>query len=122
MCTLARYGGVGPTGTSTGRVDVGGRSWELCTENNGQIKVFSLVAPNPVTSFSADAKQFFVYLQSRRNFPIKTQNLLGESKDALGDAAVKACQPLTRLRNQSSGSEPNPLRVGRQPSTSPSSL
>jgi len=85
MIWLAKYGGVGPIGSSTGRVDVAGRSWDLHIGNNGQMKVFSFVAPSPVTSFSADVKLFFNYLQSRQNFPVKTQNLLGES--------TKMCPP-----------------------------
>ena len=79
MHRLGRYGGVGPIGSSTGKVDVAGRSWELFVGNNGQMKVFSFVAPSPLTTFTADAKLFFTYLQSRQNFPIKTQNLLGMS-------------------------------------------
>ena len=76
---LGRYNGVGPIGSSTGKVDVAGRSWELFVGNNGQMKVFSFVAPSPVNTFTADVKLFFTYLQSRQNFPVKTQNLLGES-------------------------------------------
>jgi len=79
LSRLAKYGGVGPIGSSTGKVDVAGRSWDLHIGNNGQMKVYSFVAANPVTSFSADVKLFFNYLQSRQNFPVKTQNLLGES-------------------------------------------
>jgi xyloglucan-specific endo-beta-1,4-glucanase len=75
---LARYGGVGPIGSSTGRVDVAGRSWDLYVGNNGNMKVFSFVAPSPVNSFSADVKLFFNHIQSRQNFPMTRQNLLGK--------------------------------------------
>ncbi|AEO68296.1 c396e94d-c968-42cc-96f7-73d53db5c633 [Thermothielavioides terrestris] len=76
MIWLAKYGSISPIGSSVGTVNVGGRSWDLWVGYNGAMKVFSFVAPSPVTSFSANVKDFFNYLQNNQGFPASSQNLL----------------------------------------------
>jgi len=78
MIWLARLGDVYPIGKSTGTVTVAGKQWDLWIGMNGQMQVYSFVAPSPVTSFSADAKQFFTYLQANQNYPASKQNLIGK--------------------------------------------
>ena len=43
---------------------------------NGDMKVFSFVAPTPVNNFNADIKQFYNYLTKSENFPADKQYLL----------------------------------------------
>jgi glycosyl hydrolase family 12 len=109
---------VGPIGSSTGKVDVAGKSWDLHIGNNGQMKVYSFVAPNPITSFSADLMLFFKYLQSKQNFPVKTQNLLGEFAHDENSPVVKWADK----NLQSPRWAPSPLLAARRPSMSPGSL
>jgi xyloglucan-specific endo-beta-1,4-glucanase len=74
---LGRYGDVYPIGSSTGTVAVAGRTWDLWIGMNGNMKVYSFVAPQIINSFSADVKQFFSYLQDSQGFPAASQNLIG---------------------------------------------
>jgi len=76
MIWLGRYGNVYPIGSSKGNVNVAGRTWDLWVGMNGNMKVFSFIAPSPVTSFSANVKDFFNYLQNNQGFPASSQNLL----------------------------------------------
>lgn len=79
MARLARLGDVGPIGESTGMVTVDGTEWELFIGMNGDMKVFSFVAPSSVNDFSGDAKQFYNHLETEQDFPVSSQNLIGES-------------------------------------------
>ncbi|KAL2190527.1 glycoside hydrolase family 12 protein [Thermothelomyces heterothallicus CBS 203.75] len=76
MIWLARFGDVYPIGSSQGHVNVAGQDWELWTGFNGNMRVYSFVAPSPRNSFSANVKDFFNYLQSNQGFPASSQYLL----------------------------------------------
>jgi hypothetical protein len=56
---------------------VAGRSWDLWVGYNGAMRVFSFIAPSPVTSFNANVADFFSYLTKNQNYPASTQNLIG---------------------------------------------
>ncbi|KAG6583201.1 cell 12A endoglucanase [Phytophthora cinnamomi] len=60
MVWLAAIGGAGPlsnTGSAVAQVTVGGVDFNLCRGKNGNMTVYSYVATNTPTSFSADFKQ-----------------------------------------------------------------
>ena len=78
VCRLARINNVYPIGSSTGTVNVGGRTWELWIGYNGSMKVFSFVPYSPVNSFSTDVKQFFNHIQNTQGFPAGSQHLIGK--------------------------------------------
>ncbi|KAJ8558680.1 hypothetical protein ON010_g8771 [Phytophthora cinnamomi] len=62
MVWLATIGGAGPlsnTGSAVAQVAVGGVDFELYHGKNGNITVYSFVAPTIVNSYSTDLKQFF---------------------------------------------------------------
>jgi len=77
MVWLARIGDIYPIGKSTTQVTLAGHTWDLWIGMNGQMKVYSFVAPSPITSFSADLKDFYNYLEKNQSFPSKNQNLIG---------------------------------------------
>jgi len=79
MIWLARLGTIYPIGKSTGTVTVAGKQWDLWSGMNGQMQVYSFVAPTPYTSFSGDVKEFFNYLQTSQSYPASKQNLIGKS-------------------------------------------
>lgn len=60
-------------------VTVDGNEWELFIGMNGDMKVFSFVAPSSMNDFSSDAKQFYNHLESEQDFPVSSQNLIGKS-------------------------------------------
>jgi len=93
---LARLGDVYPIGASTGMVTVAGKTWDLWIGMNGNMKVYSFVAPSTMNSFSADAKQFFNYLQTNQGFPVSSQYLIGESTVPSRRRPVKTL-PLAKL-------------------------
>ena len=76
LSRLARIGGVQPIGSMQTSVTVEGHTWELWIGMNGDMKVFSFVAPTPVNNFNADIKQFYDYLTKSENFPADNQYLL----------------------------------------------
>ncbi|KAJ4007764.1 hypothetical protein NW766_009567 [Fusarium irregulare] len=76
MVWLARIGGVQPIGSMQTSVTIEGHTWELWIGMNGDMKVFSFVAPTPVNNFNADIKQFWNYLAKSENFPADSQYLL----------------------------------------------
>ncbi|KAI1823324.1 endoglucanase [Xylaria intraflava] len=76
MIWLARIGGVYPIGSSTGTVTIDGKSWELYVGYNGNMKVFSFVAPSEVTTFESDVKLFFAHITESQGFPASQQHLL----------------------------------------------
>ncbi len=77
MIWLARIGDIYPIGKSTSTITVAGYSWDLWVGMNGQMQVYSFVATSPVSTFSADVKLFFNYLQANQSFPANKQNLIG---------------------------------------------
>jgi xyloglucan-specific endo-beta-1,4-glucanase len=79
MIWLARIGDIYPIGKSTMQVTLAGHTWDLWTGYNGQMRVFSFVAPTPINNFSADVKEFFNWLEKNQDFPASKQNLIGES-------------------------------------------
>ncbi|KAL2869895.1 glycoside hydrolase family 12 protein [Aspergillus lucknowensis] len=76
MIWLARYGGVQPIGEQIGEANVAGATWELWNGYNGDMNVFSFVAPNPATSFNADIKEFWDLLVSDHQYPADSQYLI----------------------------------------------
>ncbi|KAL0941641.1 glycoside hydrolase family 12 protein [Colletotrichum truncatum] len=72
MIWLGSLGGAGPisaTGSTIATPNVGGRTWNLYKGTNGQMTVFSFVAPSNVQSFSGDLKQFVTYLINSQGLP-----------------------------------------------------
>lgn len=43
---------------------------------NGDMNVFSFVAPSPVNSFSTDIKDFFAHLEDKYSYPADSQYLI----------------------------------------------
>lgn len=80
---IANFGPVAPIGGSTGTVTVAGNSWNLHVGNNGSMKVYSFVSTSNLESFSADAREFFAYLEANEGYPAATQNLIGEREPGL---------------------------------------
>lgn len=72
MIWLAALGGAGPissTGSTIGNPTVGGTTWDLYKGPNGQMTVYSFVAPSSVENFSADLVDFLKYLQESQGLP-----------------------------------------------------
>lgn len=80
---LARLGDVYPIGESTGTVTVAGQSWDLWIGMNGDMQVYSFIAPGVMNEFIADAKEFYNHLEQTQGFPASSQNLIGESPPKL---------------------------------------
>ncbi|KAK5993532.1 Endoglucanase-1 [Cladobotryum mycophilum] len=76
MIWLARYGGVGPIGSSQGHVNIGGLDWELFYGYNGAMQVYSFVAPSPRNNWNGDVKNFYNWLGQNRGYPVNNQYLL----------------------------------------------
>nr|7EE2_A Chain A, glycoside hydrolase family 12 beta-1,3-1,4-glucanase [Chaetomium sp.]7EEE_A Chain A, glycoside hydrolase family 12 beta-1,3-1,4-glucanase [Chaetomium sp.]7EEJ_A Chain A, glycoside hydrolase family 12 beta-1,3-1,4-glucanase [Chaetomium sp.] len=76
MIWLAKYGDVQPIGSPVGTVHVNGRNWELWIGMNGNMKVFSFIAPSPLNSWSGEVKEFFNYLQYNQGYPAGDQHLI----------------------------------------------
>ncbi|TLD28628.1 hypothetical protein PspLS_03627, partial [Pyricularia sp. CBS 133598] len=76
MVWLGRYGDVQPIGNQIGNANVGGRNWQLWSGLNNGMRVYSFVTTQgAITSFNADIKQFFTYLQQSQGFPANQQYL-----------------------------------------------
>lgn len=90
MFRLARLGDVYPIGSSTGQVNVGGRNWDLWVGDNGAMKVFSFIAPSPITSYSGDLKNFYTYITNNQGFPASSQYLISMSQPPLSNRVVHA--------------------------------
>ncbi|GJC83597.1 endoglucanase cel12C [Colletotrichum liriopes] len=72
MIWLGSLGGAGPisaTGSTIATPTVAGRTWNLYKGVNGQMTVFSFVAPSNVQSFSGDLKAFVTYLVNSQGLP-----------------------------------------------------
>ncbi|KAL4919447.1 concanavalin A-like lectin/glucanase domain-containing protein [Aspergillus aurantiobrunneus] len=76
MIWLAKYGDVAPIGQGVGSADVAGTTWELWNGMNGDMNVYSFVAPSPVDNFSGDIKDFFNVLAEGYGFPESSQYLI----------------------------------------------
>ncbi|OJJ07304.1 hypothetical protein ASPVEDRAFT_46645 [Aspergillus versicolor CBS 583.65] len=76
MIWLGRFGGVQPIGSQIGSATVSGATWELWNGMNGDMEVFSFVAANPLTSWSADIKEFWTYLGDQQGYPAASQYLI----------------------------------------------
>lgn len=59
-----------------GTADVGGTTWQVWNGMNGDMNVYSFVAPSPVTSFNTDIKDFFTHLTDSYSFPASSQYLI----------------------------------------------
>ncbi|KAE8146150.1 putative xyloglucan-specific endo-beta-1,4-glucanase A [Aspergillus avenaceus] len=69
MIWLGALGGAGPissTGSAIATPNVAGQNWSLYKGPNGQMTVFSFVAPSSVENFSADLNDFLTYLQQNQ--------------------------------------------------------
>lgn len=68
MVWLGSYGGAGPiseTGTTPiATPTIAGTQWKLYRGPNGDVTVYSFVAPSNIGNFSGDLKGFFNYLTS----------------------------------------------------------
>ncbi|GKT44513.1 endoglucanase cel12C [Colletotrichum spaethianum] len=72
MIWLGALGGAGPisaTGSTIATPTVAGRTWNLYKGVNGQMTVFSFVAPSNVQNFSGDLKAFITYLVNSQGLP-----------------------------------------------------
>ncbi|OHW90910.1 glycoside hydrolase family 12 protein [Colletotrichum incanum] len=72
MIWLGSLGGAGPisaTGSTIATPTVAGRTWNLYKGVNGQMTVFSFVAPSNVQNFSGDLKAFITYLVNSQGLP-----------------------------------------------------
>lgn len=58
MIWFNRVGPIQPIGSQTGTANVGGRSWEVWTGNNGGNDVISFVSPSALPSWSFDVMDF----------------------------------------------------------------
>lgn len=76
---LARIGGVYPIGNSVGMTNVGGTDWELFVGWNGDMRVYSFVAPTQRTSFNQDIKPFFNHVEATQGFPAGSQHLISKN-------------------------------------------
>ncbi|MFI0901219.1 cellulose binding domain-containing protein [Streptomyces sp. NPDC020983] len=58
MVWFNHVGSVQPVGSKVGTANVGGRSWDVWTGNNGGNDVISFVAPSAISSWNFDVKAF----------------------------------------------------------------
>ncbi|NUS16031.1 MAG: glycosyl hydrolase family 5 [Streptomyces sp.] len=58
MVWFNHVGSVQPVGSKVGTANVGGRSWDVWTGNNGSNDVISFVAPSAISSWNFDVKAF----------------------------------------------------------------
>ncbi|KAK3985047.1 glycoside hydrolase family 12 protein [Cladorrhinum sp. PSN332] len=76
MIWLARLNNVYPIGSDMGIRSIGGKSYNLWTGMNGNMKVFSFVAVGNQYDWNGDAKLFFNYLSDNEGYPASQQNLI----------------------------------------------
>lgn len=72
MIWLAALGGAGPissTGSTIATPSIAGYTWSLYYGLNGDMQVYSFVAPSEITSFDANIMLFFDYLTSNEGVP-----------------------------------------------------
>ncbi|KAK4504735.1 hypothetical protein PRZ48_002697 [Zasmidium cellare] len=77
MVWLAAIGGAGPISstydaqgnpTPIGSATIAGTTWDVYKGPNGQMTVYSFVAPSQVTDFSGDLRQFYAWLVENDGF------------------------------------------------------
>lgn len=73
---LAKKGDIYPIGDSQGTVTVDGQDWELWAGYNGDMKVFSFVAPSEIPTFESDVKAFYDHITDTQGFPADSQHLI----------------------------------------------
>ena len=62
-----------------GSVTLAGKTWDLWTGYNGEMRVYSFVPPSgTIKTFGADVKEFFSYLEKNHQFPSSQRNLIGK--------------------------------------------
>ncbi|KAK7219927.1 hypothetical protein V2G26_007930 [Clonostachys chloroleuca] len=76
MIWLGKLGDIYPIGGSIGRVKAANREWDLHVGYNGAMKVFSFVAPSPVTRFDGNIMDFFYVMRDMQGYPMDKQYLL----------------------------------------------
>ena len=72
MIWLSAIGGAGPissTGSTIATPTVAGATWDLYEGENGQMHVYSFVAPQARESFDADIAEFVTYLTTEQSLP-----------------------------------------------------
>ena len=72
MIWLSAIGGAGPissTGSTIATPTVAGAAWDLYSGQNGQMQVYSFVAPSARESFDADIAEFVTYLINEQGLP-----------------------------------------------------
>ncbi|KAL4138412.1 hypothetical protein PRIC2_001918 [Phytophthora ramorum] len=77
MIWLAAIGGAGPissTGKPIDTTTIAGNEWSVYSGPNGQMMVYSFVAPKQVENFEGDLMEFFNYLAKSQSF--KTSQFL----------------------------------------------
>lgn len=83
-------------------VNVAGQQWDLFDGWNGDMRVFSFIAPSPVNSFSADLMDFFDHLTQNNGFPADSQYLISKSSSRVvlgvirmrSDISINHSQPV----------------------------
>ncbi|KAF4976412.1 hypothetical protein FZEAL_6916 [Fusarium zealandicum] len=69
MIWVGAYGGAGPisaTGSTIDKPNIAGTTWNLYKGMNGDVTVFSFVAPSNIGNFQADLLLFLTYLSSKQ--------------------------------------------------------
>lgn len=83
-------GDIYPIGDSIGFVNIGGLDWELYDGFNGDMHVYSFIAPQPVNKIDTDVKLFFDHLTTNNGFPADSQHLLSRFSAAMKNAPYDA--------------------------------
>ncbi|KAF4920574.1 Endoglucanase cel12C [Colletotrichum viniferum] len=104
MIWLGSLGGAGPisaTGSTIATPTVAGRTWNLYKGTNGQMTVFSFVAPSNVQSFSGDLKAFVTYLINSQGLPSSQilQSIGAGTEPFVGSNAVFTTSAYTAVLN-----------------------
>ena len=102
MTRLGNYGGVYPIGSSVGSANVAGTTWELYDGWNGDMHVYSFIAPGMINSFSADIKDFYNHLVNSHGFPAGSQYLISKLsrplKHEIANRHLRRCSQPIRHR------------------------
>ncbi|KAH7303115.1 endoglucanase [Stachybotrys elegans] len=94
MIWLGRIGAIWPIGQSVGSVTVEDMQWDLWVGYNGDMKVFTFVAPEERHHYSGDILRYFDYISNTQGFPAESQYLLTfqfGSECFTGDGALFTC-------------------------------
>ncbi|TDZ27898.1 Endoglucanase cel12C [Colletotrichum sidae] len=104
MIWLGSLGGAGPisaTGSPIATPTVAGRTWNLYKGINGQMTVFSFVAPSNVQNFSGDLKAFATYLINSQGLPSSQilQSIGAGTEPFVGSNAVFTTSAYSAVQN-----------------------